>query len=68
MSNCIHHWYMGTSNNLIVHARCRKCGAEKDFSNSTISKSGAISRNKKVSPNAESIDDQETVLASIEPF
>ena len=51
MANCIHHWYMGGSDNVIVHARCRKCGAEKDYSNSVISKYGAVSKNKEVTPN-----------------
>ena len=46
MSKCIHHWYMGASNNDIVRAKCRKCGEEKDFSNSTISKSGSADKSK----------------------
>lgn len=46
MAKCIHHWYMGASSNDIVHAKCLKCGAEKNFSNSIISKSGAADKSK----------------------
>lgn len=55
MAKCIHHWYLGASNNEIVHAKCRKCGAEKDFSNSTISRSVADSKNKEITSNLATI-------------
>lgn len=31
MVKCIHHWYLGASHNGVVHARCIKCGEEKDY-------------------------------------
>jgi len=50
MVKCIHHWYMGASQNGIVHARCRKCGAEKDYSSIVVYKYGTVHKNKKVAP------------------
>ena len=49
MVDCIHHWYLGASNKGIVHAKCRKCKAEKDFSNIPVNKF-AITGNKTVAP------------------
>ena len=31
MAKCIHHWYLGASHHGTVHAKCLKCGAEKDY-------------------------------------
>lgn len=31
MVECIHHWYLGASHNGITHARCLKCGEQKDY-------------------------------------
>ena len=38
MVKCIHHWDMGASHNGIVNAKCRKCGAEKEYSSIVIYK------------------------------
>lgn len=48
MVNCIHYWKLGKSHNGIVHAKCQKCGAEKDYSSIPIYKSGIVRGNKKV--------------------
>jgi hypothetical protein len=29
--DCIHHWYLGSTNNGRVHAKCLKCNTEKDY-------------------------------------
>ena len=50
MDNCIHHWDLGASHKGIVHAKCRKCGAEKDYYNNPVFKPGAFGGNKKVAP------------------
>ncbi len=42
---CIHHWDLGASHKGMVHAKCRKCLAEKDFSTIPI-----YSMHKKVAP------------------
>jgi hypothetical protein len=42
---------MGASNHGIVHAKCRKCGAEKDYSSIVVYKSGTVHKNKKAAPN-----------------
>jgi hypothetical protein len=31
MAQCTHHWDLGTPRSGIVHGKCRKCGAEKDY-------------------------------------
>ncbi|MFC2000496.1 hypothetical protein ACFLXE_07080 [Chloroflexota bacterium] len=31
MVGCIHHWDLGAPGGELVHAKCRKCGVEKDF-------------------------------------
>ncbi len=56
MAKCIHHWYMGASNASIVRAKCLKCGAEKDYSNSPVSKSGAVNKIKEDIPEAITIE------------
>jgi len=48
MVDCIHHWDLGTSHKGIVHAKCRKCGEEKDFDNTPSFKSGTFGSKKKV--------------------
>jgi len=50
MVKCIHHWDLGTSHKGIVHGKCRKCGAEKDFNNIPDFKSGTFGSRKKVAP------------------
>ena len=50
MDLCIHHWDMGASNRGIVHAKCRKCGAEKDYSSIPVYKNGTSRKNKKAAP------------------
>lgn len=47
MVNCIHHWYLGASHKGVVHARCRKCGAEKDYPPIVIYGFGPGGKNKK---------------------
>ena len=32
MVKCIHHWYQGASHKGTVHAKCLKCGTEKEYS------------------------------------
>ena len=56
MDKCIHHWYMGASNNDVVHAKCLKCGAEKDYYNSTDLKYKAVNKNKEATPEPISIE------------
>lgn len=31
MLDCTHHWILGSPINNLVHAKCKKCGEEKDF-------------------------------------
>ena len=50
MGLCIHHWVIGVSHKGIAHARCRKCGAECDFSNIPIYKSIRTPAKKKTDP------------------
>ena len=45
-AECIHHWDLGAVHGGIIHGKCRKCGAEKDFS-STPTSSYAIGQGKK---------------------
>ena len=33
-AKCIHHWDLGGPHSGIVHAVCRKCGAEQDYPSS----------------------------------
>jgi len=42
MNKCTHHWHLGASHNGIVHARCRKCHAERDFSNIPVFLPGTV--------------------------
>jgi hypothetical protein len=37
MAKCIHHWYLGTSLNGMIPAKCLKCGAERDYPHIVIS-------------------------------
>ncbi len=48
MVKCIHHWYLGASNKGTVHAKCLKCGAEKDYQPIVICSFGRVYKNKKV--------------------
>ena len=50
MADCIHHWDLGASHKGIVHAKCRKCGAERDFSSIPATKSGTFGSRRKVAP------------------
>lgn len=38
MVKCIHHWYLGASHNGMIHAKCMKCEAEKDYPHIVISR------------------------------
>lgn len=48
MFKCTHHWYLGSSHNGAAHAKCLKCGAEKDYPPVVISRFARVYRNKKV--------------------
>jgi hypothetical protein len=37
MADCIHHWDLGVPHESMIHAKCRKCGAEKDYPSMPIS-------------------------------
>jgi len=50
MAICIHHWDLGASHKGIVHAKCRKCGAEKDFSNTPVFNPGTFRGKRKAAP------------------
>lgn len=44
MVECIHHWYLGASHNEITHAKCLKCGAEKDYPHIVVSHYSKVGR------------------------
>jgi len=50
MVKCIHHWYLGASHNGIVHAKCLKCGAEKDYSPLVINRFKFVAYHKNKKP------------------
>lgn len=51
MLKCIHHWYLGSSQGGTVHAKCLKCGVEKDYPPVVISRFSRVYTNKKVNLN-----------------
>jgi len=50
MDICIHYWKLGQAYKGIVHARCQKCGAEKDFYPVSHHKLGIHQSKKKIAP------------------
>jgi len=45
---CVHHWDLGAPRGSTVHAKCRKCGAERDYPSTVEPKFTLAQRKSKV--------------------